>query len=128
MKKLFITLSVMLNLAFFFIACSKMDTVAPNNGVSENRLSGRSAVVLNATYPTGVYNSLSFADAVTMINNYGANQARVINEQLGIEDARSCWFSVADIKDFIAHLEGALLQSSCLNADSLGIRFYYGAH
>ena len=128
MKKLFISVSVMLNLAFLVVACSKMDAPAPQPGNGRYPAVDGNAAVMAPGNGARYYGGLSFNDVVKMINNYGDNQAKVISQQMGIEDARSCWFSVAELKNFVNHLESAVLQSGCLDADGLGIRFYYGAH
>lgn len=128
MKKLFISVSVMLNLAFFIVACSKMDAPAPQTAGTGRYTTDGSSTMSSAVNGGKYYGGLTFRDVVKMINNYGDNQAKVIEQQMGIEDARSCWFSVAEIKRFITHLEADVLQNGSLDANGLGIRFYYGAH
>lgn len=135
MKKLILPLSIFVNLAFLIIACSKMDATAPANGPSVqtdqngNPLSGRGSSSVASVVCTGIYQSgMTYNQVVGMINNYRLNQAVAIRNGMGIEDARSCWFSLEEIKSFVCHLEAAVASNNCVTPTNLGIRFYYGAH
>jgi hypothetical protein len=134
MKKFILPLSIFVNLTFVIIACSKMDATAPANGPSAQagtpgNESGRvSSFTGSATECTGAYQGLSYNQVIGMINNYRLNQAEAIRSRMGIEDARSCWFSLAEVKNFVCHLEAAVASNNCVNPTNLGIRFYYGAH
>lgn len=133
MKKLLLPLSIFVNVAFLVIACSKMDATAPvnNAGVQSNQnMYGRgdNLAMPSPSNCNDIYNGLSYNEMMQMIDNYKNNQAVAIKNAMGFEDARSCWFSLAEIKRFVCHLESAVNANRCVSPDSLGIRFYYGAH
>jgi len=125
MKKLFISISIFLNVAFLIIACTKKDMQAPVE----------KAPAADAAFYEGSladysdhYHGLTFNQVTQMLDNYEGHQSAVINATMGITDARSCWFSLKDIKNFMGHLEAEVQKNRAVNIDGLGIRFYYGAH
>lgn len=65
----------------------------------------------------------------TLVNNYRANQLLSIKETMGIEDAHSIQFDFTTLKRFIYDIETLALEgNSGINAEDLGIRFYYAAY
>jgi hypothetical protein len=133
MKKLLLSTSLLVNIVFLLLACTKEDTLELKGNPPATASNGRASLQNPAaddgtTGCSGPYAGMPYALVWQMINNYKTNQQQAIENSLGFNDANSCWFELEKIKEFICHLETAVLQSNCDNIRSLGLRFYYGAH
>ena len=125
MKKLLISASIFLNVAFFIIACTKKDMQVP---VASNHAATTNVYENPAADYSDHFHGLTLGQVTQMLGNYESHQSAVINATMGITDARSCWFSLNALKNFIGHLEVEVQKNSAIGADGLGVRFYYGAH
>lgn len=65
----------------------------------------------------------------SIIAEYRDNQFKFSTENLGFEDARSIWFDLPTLKNFIAEVENqAKLDNPELTDADLGVRMYFGAY
>lgn len=124
-----ITLSVLLNAAFIFYACTKQqvrDEADEPGGISAK--TGAQAELTSAPgICYGPFNGMPQTDVMRMIKNYDLNQRTAIRNQLGFRDAKNCWFDIVKLKNFICQAETILQQSGCSLKIS-GVRFHYAAH
>lgn len=68
--------------------------------------------------------------ATTMAANYTANCQNLLSERLGGEqpDARSVWFSLETLKEFVFNIEKSLCNQNCNQKLELGVRIYYAQY
>jgi hypothetical protein len=131
MKKLLISASLFANVVFLLLACQKENvTEASKKAVAANYETdvpaGPNAAASSSC--SGATPSMPYNLVHRMIQNYRNNQQRAIENNLNIRDANACWFDLAILKNFICHLEEKVAESGCDNLQTLGLRFYYGAH
>ena len=65
-----------------------------------------------------------------MVDNYKSNQLNVINKTLQLDDARSNWFSLEELKKFIYNVEIKAKNNArkTIESKDLGIRMYYASY
>jgi hypothetical protein len=61
---------------------------------------------------------IDHAVAKQMVNNYAETRKKLIDQTHGINDTQSIWFSVDEVKQFVADL----------SAGATGVRIYLGAY
>jgi hypothetical protein len=89
--------------------------------------SSSSKVVLD--YSGKEFKSLPLASAQLLANNYKKNYLSLINKTYNISDARTIWFSLDDLKNFIWQIEYHSVNAGAkINPSDLGIRMYYGQY
>jgi hypothetical protein len=131
LKRCLIICSVLLNIAFIFYACTKQQVSGKDeagagveNTTARFKTAGANEPV-NTCY--GPFNGMPYADVLRMINNYNTRQYVAIRNGLGFNDAKTCWFEITKLKNFICQAESILEQSGCPLKIS-GVRFHYAAH
>lgn len=70
--------------------------------------------------------------AIALSKAYAADNAKslvyVDNKVTTEKDARSIWFSLNDLKKYVAYIEQQARKSGCTNIDNFGLRLYYGKY
>lgn len=111
------TKAIVIVLALLAFGCGKYGTGSSNNNDD--------TICLNYQEPIS---KLPVAVIHDMVDGYRDNQLEAINQQLQIDDAKSNWFSLEDLKKFIYHIESKATADNALSADQLGIRIYYASY
>lgn len=130
MKNLLLFLSLTMNTAALFIACSKSETknaASSSSTVTASdqrpRRAGNSNNLLRSTAP-----AMPYSVVAQMIGNYRVQQYNAVNSVLGISDARAACFELDSIEQYISILRAKVEASGCASLNRLGIRFYYAAY
>lgn len=112
---------VMAGLAALLFACNKS---GGGNLEGNGQLNADAAInaVANSTEQHH-----TMAEFLEVTKEYQTRRWDVINQKLGIEDAKSIWFSLDRLQNFISGIEKS---SATLNIQSkdLGVRLYYGVY
>lgn len=136
MKKLLILSNLLWISIISFQACDTIKKVADDNlpGIMGTlNCSGCSTYekVSGSTNQNayGHTEGLSLATARAIANNYASTCQNLLNGNLrpGEQDARSVWFSLETLKEFIYNIEKTCCDSSCTDLQ-LGIRVYYAKY
>lgn len=99
--------------AYFFNSCTKS--------------SGTTALILD--YKNQKFESLPLASAELLASNYKKNYLKLINETYKTSDAKTIWFSLDDLKNFIWQVEYHAINAGAeISPEDLGIRIYYGQY
>jgi hypothetical protein len=114
MKKLILPLCMLLSFlsGAVFVACT------------EKGRDPKKDVVLN--YADSTFVGLSSEQAEFIASKYSRNYLTLINKNLNIDDARTIWFSLDELKKFIWNIEYHTLKTTDkVSTSQLGVRIYY---
>jgi hypothetical protein len=78
------------------------------------------------------FNGITLQEFASGVARYKTTHSDLIEKDpyfqgKNFQDARSCWFSISTLKEFISSIEISSAKLK-INPDSLGIRFYYGVY
>lgn len=128
MKTLSLALNVIFISVFIFYACSNSSSVGSSGD-------GAGACIQSTCRDyTGlpIEGLISGSVLASMTEEYKrdpgkryVSQSASAMERSNVEDARSIWFSLDKIKQYIWYIENQLCRSDCPASRKLGIRFYY---
>lgn len=68
---------------------------------------------------------INFKEAQELNQNFVKTRTKAIDSAIGKKDAISSWFSLAELKEYIAYVEE---QGKLKNIDVNGLRVYFGAY
>ncbi|MBL7728650.1 MAG: hypothetical protein JNM68_13225 [Dinghuibacter sp.] len=144
-SRLFYFLLVLCPLQFMLLLfqnCStdKLEQPASGETVQQNKtskmiLGGASYCADTACFgydPSFLTGKIDFATAKKMADLYAGDKGKfyIMNgdQYTGEQDARSIWFDLKKLKQFIGFIESAMCKAGCFSDRYLGIRFYYAKY
>ncbi len=120
MKKLLLAGNLVLMSVLWFQSCKNSQTVKPDATAACNTIC--------SDYSNKTYTGIDAGLVTKMIGNYKTGHYNAFVNNTRPVDARSIWFSLDRLKQFIYEIEKNTCKKGCNTTDSLGLRVYFAEY
>ena len=131
MKKTIIIIAIVCSAVIGFSACDTKPVVSEDKSNASQQIKNEAPKETEDTARDSILQPLNLTTLDSIFNNYNHTAQKVLDTSRRLQDdARSIWFDLAVVKQFISKLERLAKQKTCPSAKplKLGLRIYYARY